>query len=60
MIGNYKDGSAWGGTHIGWFYGGRTIQGVLPYYYNHVMNESSVLRVNRCIYNTMADEANCT
>lgn len=27
LEGDYRDGGAWGGTHIGWFWGGMTIQG---------------------------------
>lgn len=59
MKGDYREGSGWGGSHIGWFYGGRTIQGVLPYYYNEVSKNRSLI-VDRCIYNSMADEDNCT
>ena len=33
MEGHYHGSSAWGGTKIGWFWGGKTIQGVLAYYY---------------------------
>jgi hypothetical protein len=31
--GDYRLGSGWRGSGIGWTYGGRTIQGVLPYYF---------------------------
>jgi hypothetical protein len=59
MIGNYKSGSAWGGTGIGWFWGGKTIQGLLAYYYNRLNPPERSLRVDRCLYNTMADTPTC-
>lgn len=59
MIGDYRGGGAWGGTGIGWFWGGKTIQGVLPYYYNRLNPPERSLRVDRCVYNTMADTPPC-
>jgi hypothetical protein len=59
MEGHYKGSSAWGGTKIGWFWGGKTIQGVLAYYYQHVEDRGRGLRVDRCIYNTMSDSDRC-
>jgi hypothetical protein len=59
MEGHYKGSSAWGGTKIGWFWGGKTIQGLLAYYYQHVQDRGRGLRVDRCIYNTMADSDRC-
>ena len=35
-------------------------QGVLPYYYNAVTEPGRSLKVDRCIYNTMADTPECT
>jgi len=26
-LGDFREGSAWGGEHIGWYWGGMTIQG---------------------------------
>ena len=49
----------WNSSHIGWFWGGMTIQGILPYYYNIVTKPNRSIKVNRCIYNTMADVAEC-
>lgn len=31
--GDFRPGSGWKGRGIGWTYGGRTIQGILPYYF---------------------------
>jgi hypothetical protein len=31
--GDFRSGTGWRGSGIGWTYGGRTIQGVLPYYF---------------------------
>jgi hypothetical protein len=33
--GDFREGSGWRGSGIGWTYGGRTIQGVLPFYFFH-------------------------
>jgi hypothetical protein len=33
--GDFRPGSGWKGTGIGWAWGGATIQGILPYYYFH-------------------------
>ena len=59
MEGDFRSGSAWGGSHIGWCYGGKTIQGVLPYYYSHISAPNRSLTLNRCIHNTMADTPDC-
>lgn len=57
--GDYRSGSAWGGTKIGWFWGGKTIQGIVPYFYNKYTTPGRSLILDRCIYNTMADTENC-
>lgn len=44
----------WGGSKIGNFWGGQTIQGILAYYY-HSIHPGDALEVNRCIYNCMVD-----
>lgn len=97
MEGHYHGSGAWGGTKIGWFWGGKTIQGLLAYYYQvlaltsdafigyiimpivvmlihtmtdcvthaldwtvkHVEDRGRGLRVDRCLYNTMADSDRC-
>jgi hypothetical protein len=59
-VGDYRSGSAWGGSHIGWFWGGKTIQGIVPYYYNKYTTPGRSFLLDRCIYNTMADTDNCT
>jgi hypothetical protein len=57
--GDYRGHKAWGGTFIGWFWGGRTIQGVLAYYYTNQTAAWRSVRMDRCIYNTMADTEDC-
>lgn len=47
-------GKGWGGTKIGNFWGGQTIQGILPYFYYSIHNTSG-LEINRCVYNCMVD-----
>ena len=52
-IGDFRSGSGWGGQ-VGPFYGSMTFQGIIPYYYN-VVHPNHGLELNRCYYNTMAD-----
>lgn len=51
--GNYHTKGGWG-NKVGPFYGGMTIQGLLPYYYGYLHPEHAV-ELNRCIYNNMSD-----
>lgn len=44
----------WGGSKIGNFWGGQTIQGIMPYYY-HVIHPDRGQEMNRCQYNHMVD-----
>uniref|UniRef100_A0A7S3HGE2 Uncharacterized protein n=1 Tax=Spumella elongata TaxID=89044 RepID=A0A7S3HGE2_9STRA len=44
----------WEGSHIGNFWGGQTIQGIMPYYYN-IVHPERALELNRCEYNCMVD-----
>lgn len=57
----FNMGGGWNGSKIGWFWGGMTVQGVLPYYYNAGTLTPRGRRqiVDRCIYNTMADSDEC-
>jgi hypothetical protein len=47
-------GRGWGGSRIGNFWGGQTIQGIVPYFY-HVVHPGDGMEVNRCVYNCMVD-----
>ena len=60
MTTEFRQGSAWNGTRIGWFWGGMTVQGVLPYYYRKVSNPDRMVKLDRCYYNTMADTPACS
>jgi hypothetical protein len=55
----FYQGSGWNRSQIGWFWGGMTVQGVLPYYYNVLAAPNRTQKVDRCIYNTMADTPPC-
>lgn len=44
----------WGGSHIGKFWGGQTIQGIVPYFY-HSIHPGDAQELNRCVYNCMVD-----
>lgn len=45
----------WNGSEIGWFFGGMTVQGLLPYYYNRVTTPGRSMVIDRCLYNSMGD-----
>ena len=44
----------WGGSRIGSFWGGQTIQGIMPYFY-HSIHPGDAMELNRCVYNCMVD-----
>jgi hypothetical protein len=55
--GDYRSGhtSGWGGI-VGPFYGGMTIQGLIPWYYEFLhKDDGGGVELNRCAYNNMAD-----
>jgi hypothetical protein len=52
--GDHRPGGGWGGSHIGNFWGGQTIQGIIPYYYN-ILHPGKALELNRCYFNCMVD-----
>ena len=49
----------WNNSGVGWYWGGMTIQGLLPYYYYLVTSPKRIKMVDRCLYNTMADTQDC-
>jgi hypothetical protein len=57
--GDFRPGSGWRGSGIGWTYGGRTIQGILPYYYFKVLNGTQDYKLERCRYNNMVQLPRC-
>lgn len=52
--GNHYAGSGWEGSHIGNFWGGQTIQGIMPFFYS-VKHPDRAHELNRCVYNCMVD-----
>ena len=52
LEGNF-DRRGWGGTGIGFSWGGAQIQGLLSYIY---LNDPSAIELDRCVYNNMADD----
>jgi len=57
--GDFREGSAWGGSNIGWCYGGQTIQGIIPYYFQKLHKPEGAWReADSCIYNNMGDNTN--
>lgn len=47
----------WAKTAIGTWWGGSTIQGLLPYYFAKLSPNESAVEVDRCIYDNMGDKA---
>jgi hypothetical protein len=52
--GDHRPGGGWGGSGIGNFWGGQTIQGIVPYLY-HTFHPHDAKELNRCQYNQMVD-----
>jgi len=51
--GDFGKGSGWGGSHIGNFWGGMTIQGLVPYFVVKVAPLGFAEEIDRCVYNQM-------
>eukprot|EP00924_Labyrinthula_sp_SR-Ha-C_P013974 augustus_masked-scaffold_5-processed-gene-19.61-mRNA-1 protein AED:0.19 eAED:0.19 QI:0/0/0/0.75/1/1/4/0/587 len=50
--GDFRPGTGWKGSKIGWCWGGQTVQGLLAYYFNKVAPSRGYL-LSDCIYNAM-------
>mmetsp|Transcript_5010 Transcript_5010/g.9672 ORF Transcript_5010/g.9672 Transcript_5010/m.9672 type:complete len:957 (+) Transcript_5010:27-2897(+) len=48
-------GQGWGRSDIGYGYGGQTVQGVLPYYWQVVRNSTKLHEADNCVYNVMSE-----
>ena len=46
--------AGWEGSRIGNFWGGQTIQGIVPFFY-HVKHPGYAKELDRCVYNCMVD-----
>lgn len=61
--GDFRPGSGWGGTRIGYCYGGQTVQGLLPYYYTHYATRHNIgvsyRVIDQCLYNNMKNNDRC-
>uniref|UniRef100_A0A7S3NFL9 Uncharacterized protein n=1 Tax=Aureoumbra lagunensis TaxID=44058 RepID=A0A7S3NFL9_9STRA len=51
--GDFQGGKGWGGTGVGAYWGGMTIQGLVPYFFEK-LRPGSGFAVDECIYNNMA------
>ena len=54
LEGNFKQGTGWGGLGFGGYYGAQQIQGIASYFYDH-LHPGTAVELNRCVYNSMAD-----
>lgn len=59
MTTEFRKYRGWNASHIGWYWGGMTVQGILPYYYHRLSAPNRSLIVDRCVYNSMADTPDC-
>merc|ERR1712129_33047 len=58
--GDFRDNTAWRGSGIGWCYGGRTIQGIVPFYYYDVIGKGVAdVEVDRGLFNNMVEIEKC-
>lgn len=48
--GDFRPGSAWEGMGIGWYWGGSTVQGFVPYFFHKKMPQGSVKVLEHCRY----------
>jgi len=56
--GDFRPGTGWGGSRIGWCWGGQTIQGLISYYYNLVDRDNKVI-LDNCVHDAMVSTKNC-
>jgi hypothetical protein len=58
--GDWRGGGAWGGTGIGYCYGGQTYQGLIPFFYQSAKAGKALTyeEVDSCLYNNMAASTN--
>eukprot|EP01062_Namystynia_karyoxenos_P072857 TRINITY_DN6945_c0_g1_i1.p1 TRINITY_DN6945_c0_g1~~TRINITY_DN6945_c0_g1_i1.p1 ORF type:complete len:557 (+),score=158.50 TRINITY_DN6945_c0_g1_i1:56-1726(+) len=57
--GDFRGGTGWKGAGYGWTYGGRTMQGLLPYYYIMGAGSGRARRLPRCVFNNMVNSDEC-
>lgn len=60
MTTEFRKYHGWNASNIGWYWGGMTVQGILPYYYHKITTPGRSAIVDRCYYNTMADTPECS
>lgn len=56
--GDFRPGTGWAGSHIGWCWGGQSFQGLTSYYYNRVDPSNKVV-LDYCRFNAMASPKDC-
>ena len=60
LEGEYDRSTGWRHSGVGkGTFGGQTIQGLLPYYFLHVMNGTASAELDRCKYNNMVQIQRC-
>ncbi len=56
--GDFRPGTGWAGSKIGWCWGGQTVQGLVSYYYNRI-EPTKFEEVDPCTYNAMVSIKRC-
>jgi hypothetical protein len=50
--GDHRPSGGWGGSQIGNFWGGQTIQGIIPYFY-YSIHPGEAMELNRFVINSV-------
>jgi hypothetical protein len=57
-VGDFRPNTGWGGSHIGWCWGGQTVQGLLAYF-AVLVEPTLAFPIDPCVYNSMATTKIC-
>jgi len=60
LEGDFRPGSGWGKSNIGWSWGGQTIQGLLAYFFHALAPPNASEALDPCLYNAMETIPNCS
>eukprot|EP01098_Paradermamoeba_levis_P007505 TRINITY_DN3104_c0_g1_i1.p2 TRINITY_DN3104_c0_g1~~TRINITY_DN3104_c0_g1_i1.p2 ORF type:complete len:172 (-),score=30.82 TRINITY_DN3104_c0_g1_i1:289-804(-) len=55
--GDFRSGTGWEGSGVGWYWGGQTVQGFVPFFFQKKMPAGSSKVLVRCQYIHLGDES---